>query len=675
MSSVLDALSINTIRTLSIDAVQKANSGHPGMPLGTAAMAHVVWTKFLRFNPADPQWPNRDRFVLSAGHGSMLLYSLLYLSGFGLTLDDLKQFRQWGSRTPGHPESHLTPGVEVTTGPLGQGVGTMAGMAIAREQLAAWFNSEEHELFNYRVFGICSDGDLMEGVGAEAASLAGHLGLGSIVLLYDDNRITIDGSTEITFSEDVGARFAACGWHVLNADGLNPDDVEQAVQCGIDETERPTLIRCRTVIGYGSPNKAGSAAAHGAPLGEEEVRKTKEKLGVPADRFFDVPPEVLKHYRTAVKSGKERQEQWNLKLEAARGESSDFAAKWDRFWNGGLPEGWADDLPVWTAKDKPLPTRKASHKIIQTIAPKLPGLVGGSADLAESNLNYMDGFGDFQKDRPEGRNLRFGIREHVMGTILNGLALSGPFIPHGATFFNFLDYMKPAVRIAAMSKLRVIYIFTHDSIGLGEDGPTHQPVEHLWHLRATPNLWTLRPADANETRECWKLALERTEGPSALILTRQSTPVIDPDGCEPMQVQRGGYILAEADGGQPEVILLATGSEVVVALSARELLQRDGIPARVVSMPCLELFDEQPEEYRQLVLPPEVRNRFSIEAGATAGWWKYVGMDGDVLGIDRFGASAPSAVLFEKFGFTAENTAARVKQMMERNRQRAGVGV
>jgi transketolase len=668
MSSALDQLCINTIRALSIDGVQKANSGHPGLPLGAAAMAYVVWTRFLRHNPANPAWVNRDRFVLSAGHGSMLIYSLLHLTGYDLPMEELKNFRQWSSRTPGHPESHLTPGVEATTGPLGQGVGNMVGMAIARENLAARFNAPGRELITYRIFGLCSDGDLMEGVCSEAASLAGHLALGSIVLLYDDNHVTIDGPTEITFTEDVAARFTAYGWHVLRADGLNADEVESAVRAGIEERERPTLIVCRTTIGYGSPHKAGTAGVHGSPLGVEEVALTKRALEWPEDKSFYVPNEAVKHFRTALAHGAKLEAEWNEGLRKAKAESPDLAREWDAFWSRELPANWQAHLPKWSAQDKPVATRKASERVINVLAPKLPQMIGGSADLAESNLTYMEGLGDFQRDNRAGRNLRFGIREHAMGAILNGIALSGPFMPFGGTFLVFLDYMKPAVRLAALAHLPVIYVFTHDSIGLGEDGPTHQPVEHLWSLRATPNIFVFRPADANETVECWRLALLRRDGPSALILTRQPLPVIDARTYSPMLIERGAYVLAESSRTPPELILLATGSEVSLALRAREELEREGIATRVVSLPCLELFERQPEEYRRDVLPPEVVNRLAIEAGATIGWWKYAGSAGDVLGLDRFGASAPGDVLFKEFGFTPENVVARAKAMMARNR-------
>jgi len=666
MSSALDQLCVNTIRTLSIDGVQKANSGHPGLPMGAAAMAYVVWTRHLRHNPINPAWINRDRFVLSAGHGSMLLYSLLHLTGYDLSLDDLKAFRQWRSKTPGHPESHLTPGVEATTGPLGQGVGNLVGMAIAREHLAARFNAPGREVIDFRIFGLCSDGDMMEGVASEAASLAGHLGLGSIVLLYDDNHITIDGRTDISFTENVAARFESYGWHVLQADGLDVDAVDSAVRAGIQEHNRPSLICCRTTIGFGSPNKANTSKVHGSPLGPDEIALTKRNLNWPEDKSFFIPNEAFKHFRTAITNGAKLEALWNEKLNTAKKEP-EFDRQWDEFWKRELPRNWESALPKWTAQDKPVATRKASEQVLNSLASSLPWIIGGSADLAESNLTYLAGMGDFQKDNRGGRNLRFGIREHAMGAILNGIARTAPFIPFGSTFLTFLDYMKPSVRLAALSHLPVIYVFTHDSIGVGEDGPTHQPVEQLWSLRATPNVWVFRPADANETTLCWQVAVRRTDGPSALALTRQNLPVLDPQVYGSLGVEQGAYILAEASRATPDAILLATGSEVSLALRAREQLEKDGIAARILSMPCLELFDMQPEEYRNRILPPNVKNRIAIEAGATCGWWKYTGLDGDVIGLDRFGASAPADTLFEKFGFNVEQIVLSAKKMIARN--------
>ncbi|HEY3294824.1 MAG TPA: transketolase [bacterium] len=669
MSSALDQLSINTIRTLSIDTVQKAKSGHPGLPLGAAAMGYVIWTKFLRHNPHDPQWINRDRFVLSAGHGCALLYSLLHLTGYDLTMDDLQNFRQWGSRTPGHPEAnHGTAGVEATTGPLGQGVGNMVGMAIAREHLAATFNAQGREVIDFHIYGICSDGDMMEGVQSEAASLAGHLGLGSIVLLYDDNNISLDGPTAMSFSEDVSKRYEAYGWHVQSIDGMDPDAVETAIKAAVAQTSKPSLICCKTIIGFGSPNKANSQKAHGSPLGDEEVMLTKRALGWPEDKKFYIPDEALKNFRSAVDRGAKLQNDWTAKVDAARSGSAGFREQWDNFWARKLPADWETHLPSWSSKDKPIATRKASEKVIHQLAPILPAMFGGSADLHESNLTYIEGGGDFEKGNYKGRNLRFGVREHAMTAILNGIALTAPYLAFGSTFLNFVDYMKPSIRLAALTKLPVIYVFTHDSIGLGEDGPTHQPVEQLWMMRATPNLWVMRPADPNETAQCWKLAIEREDGPTALALTRQNVDTLDPALYGPLKVERGGYVLAEASGRTPQLILMATGSEVGLALKAREQLEANGIATRVVSMPCLKLFDAQPQEYRDSVLPPFIKARVAIETGATCGWWKYTGLDGDVIGLDRFGASAPGEIVMEKLGFNVPNVVQRSRMVLDKVR-------
>lgn len=671
MSEVLDRMSINTVRGLAIDAVQAANSGHPGLPLGAAVMGYTVYQKHMRHNPLDPAWVNRDRFVLSAGHGCALLYSLLHLTGYDLPLEQVKQFRQWGSITPGHPELGLTPGVEATTGPLGQGVGNIVGIAIAREMLAAMFNREDHVVVDFRVFGICSDGDLMEGVAAEAASLAGHLGLGSIVMLYDDNGITIDGKTSLAFTEDVGARFESYGWQVLACDGMDPIEVDQAIREGIAETERPTLIKCKTQIGYGSPNRAGTSKVHGAPLGDEELALTKRSLGIPEAEKFHVPSEVFKHMGAARQTGAELQAVWQVSLEKAFLATPGMQVNWQQFWSRRLPEDWAGKLPIWKTTDKPIATRKASEMCLHAIT-ELPWVVGGSADLVESNLTYLEGKGDFQRGNRSGRNIRFGIREHGMGAILNGIASTGPFVAFGATFLNFLDYMKPSVRIAALSHLPVLYVFTHDSIGLGEDGPTHQPIEHLTHMRAVPNLWTMRPADANETAQCYKIALERVDGPVAFCLSRQVLPILEYSG-ERMPVELGAYVLSDALNEAPEVILLASGSEVEIALGAKAMLEKEGIATRVVSVPCTELFDNQPQAYREQVLPPSVRARVAVEAGATLSWWKYVGLDGDVVGLDRFGASAPAKTIYEKLGLTAENVARRAMSVRERATTSAGV--
>lgn len=670
MSETLDRLSINTVRGLAIDTIQAANSGHPGLPLGAAAMGYAIFQKHLRHNPLDPAWVNRDRFVLSAGHGCALLYSLLYMTGYDLPMEQLKQFRQWDSITPGHPELGLTPGVDATTGPLGQGVGNIVGIAIARDMLAAMFNQDKHDVIDFRVFGICSDGDLMEGVASEVASLAGHLGLGSIVMLYDDNMITIDGSTKIAFTEDVGARFESYGWQVLECDGMELGEVDQAIREGISETDKPTLICCRTQIGFGSPNKAGTSKVHGSPLGDEEVALTKRALGLPEDKKFYVPSEVFKHMGAARQVGAERQAAWQSLLEKAFQAKPGLQATWQQFWSRRLPENWANKLPTWKPTDKSLATRKASEMCLHAVT-ELPWIVGGSADLVESNLTYLEGKGDFQRDNRGGRNIRFGIREHGMGAILNGIASSGPFIAFGATFLNFLDYMKPSVRIAALSHLPVLYIFTHDSIGLGEDGPTHQPIEHLTHMRATPNLWTMRPADANETAQCYRVAIERTNGPVALCLTRQALPNLEYSG-DHMPVELGAYILSEGMNDSPETIILASGSEVEIALGAKAMLEKEGISTRVVSVPCVELFDQQPQAYRDQVLPPKIRARVAVEAGATLGWWKYVGLDGDVVGLDRFGASAPAKIIYEKLGLTPDNVARRVMSVCEKARAAAG---
>ncbi len=667
MGAVLDQLCVNTIRSLSIDMIQKANSGHPGLPLGAAAMGFTIWDKHLRHNPADPQWINRDRFVLSAGHGCALHYSLLNLTGYDVTIDDLKQFRQWDSKTPGHPELFMTPGIEATTGPLGQGVGNIVGIAIAREQLAAMFNHEGHEVIDFRVFGICSDGDLMEGVASEAASLAGHLGLGCITLLYDDNQISIDGRTDITFTEDVYKRFEAYGWHVLDADGLDVESVNKAIQQGVAETKRPTLIRCKTTIGFGSPNKADTPGVHGSPLGDEELKLTKQTLGLDPAKPFDVPSEVFKHMRLAKQRGVDLQDAWRERIEKADNANDSFGDHWLSFWQMKPSTDWRANLPVWGDTTKSVATRKASQEVITSLCRDIPWMIGGSADLACSNLTEIKEGGDFSKENRAGRNLRFGIREHGMGAILNGIAATAPFVTFGATFMTFLDYMKPSVRVAALSGLPVIYVYTHDSIGLGEDGPTHQPIEHLWSMRATPNLYVFRPADANETAECWRLALERRNGPSALALTRQGVPVLAKAASANADIASGAYILEEAASGKPDVVLLATGSEVAISLEARKLLEESGIATRVVSMPCLELFDEQSAEYREKIIPPTVKHRIAIEAGATTGWWKYAGSDGDVIGIDIFGASAPAKLLFEKYGITAGNIVKRVKKLIEKN--------
>ena len=668
MTENLDRLCINTIRTLAMDAVQKANSGHPGMPMGMADVAYVLWTRFLKHNPADPKWPDRDRFVLSAGHGSMLLYALLHLTGYDLPLEELKDFRQWGSRTPGHPEYGHTPGVETTTGPLGQGFANGVGMAIAERFLAATFNRPGFPIFDHYTYAIVSDGDLMEGISHEAASLAGHLGLGKLIYLYDDNDISIEGSTDITFTEDVAARFRAYGWHVQTVDGYDLAAIEAAIRAARAETDRPSLIICRTHIGYGSPNKQDTASVHGAPLGEEEVRLTKEALGWPPDARFLVPPEALAVFRRALDEGREAQARWEAMFERYAREYPKEAALLRRLWAGELPEGWEEAIPTFSPADGPLATRKASGVVLNALADALPTLIGGSADLAPSNATLLKGYKDFQRETPTGRNLRFGVREHAMGAILNGMALHGGVIPYGGTFLVFSDYMRPAVRLAAMMGVGVVYVWTHDSVWIGEDGPTHQPVEHLAALRAIPNLVLIRPCDANETAVAWKVALKRRDGPTALILTRQSLPILDRSGMAgPENLERGAYVLRDAPEGRPDIILIGTGSEVHLALAAQEGLAERGIRARVVSMPSWKLFDAQPPEYRARVLPPDVPARLAIEAAVPMGWERYVGPQGAVMGLDRFGASAPYKVLMEKFGFTPEAVVERALRLLRRD--------
>jgi len=661
--SNLDQLCINTIRTLAMDAVEKAKSGHPGMPMGAAPMAYVLWTRFLRHNPRNPRWPNRDRFILSAGHGSMLLYSLLHLTGYDLPLEELKQFRQWGSRTPGHPEYGLTPGVEVTTGPLGSGFATGVGIAMAERYLADRYNRPGFPIIDHYTYAIVSDGDLMEGIASEAASLAGHLRLGKLIYLYDDNQISIEGSTDLAFSEDVAKRFEAYGWHVQRvADGNDIEAIAAAIAAARAEAERPSLIMVRTRIGYGSPNKENSPEAHGAPLGEEEVRRTKAAYGWPEDAQFLVPEEVRAHMGAAVQRGQQWEAEWNDLFRRYEEAYPAEAAELKRILSGQLPEGWHERIPTFPAGGS-MATRSASGKVLNAIAPVLPELVGGSADLAPSTNTYIQGAGDWVPGDFRGRNIHFGVRENAMGAALNGLSLSG-LRPYGGTFLVFSDYMRPTIRLAALMEQPVIYVFTHDSIGVGEDGPTHQPVEHLAALRAIPNLVVFRPADANETAVGWRLALENRKGPFALILTRQNLPVLDPEKAR--GAERGGYVLAEASSGRPEVILIATGSEVSVALGAREILEKEGIPTRVVSLPSWEIFDQQPKEYRDAVLPPEVTARVAVEAAVPMGWERYVGPRGAVVGLSRFGASAPGKVLFEKFGFTPENVARVAREVLGR---------
>lgn len=661
--SELDLKCINTIRMLSVDAVQKANSGHPGLPMGAAPMAYALWTRVMKYNPRDPEWPDRDRFVLSAGHGSMLLYSLLHLTGFDVSMDDLKNFRQWGSITPGHPEAGITPGVETTTGPLGQGFATGVGMAIAERYLAETFNTATHTVVDHFTYAIVSDGDLMEGVAAEAASLAGHLKLGRLIYLYDDNDISLDGPTKWTFTEDVERRFEAYGWHVLRVpDGNDIDAIEKAIRAAQQETERPSLIMVKTVIGYGSPNKSGSAKVHGSPLGADEVAATKDNLGWPQEPAFLVPDDALAHFRKAVERGQQQQAAWQATFDAWASANSDQAAQWRSLWSGDLPDGWDTGLPDFG--EKPIATRSASGKVLNAIGAKLPGLIGGAADLDSSTKTYLDFSKDFQAGQYSNRNLRFGVREHAMGAIANGLAAHGGLIPYTATFLVFSDYMRPAMRVAALSHFAPVFVFTHDSVGLGEDGPTHQPVEQVMSLRLIPSLDVIRPADANETSYAWLAAIRNRKNPTVLVFTRQDLPVLPLDSGMAEGVAKGAYVLSEAEGGAVGVILIASGSEVHLAMEAQKLLTAKGVAARVVSMPSWELFERQPQAYRDSVLPPSVTVRVAIEAGVTTGWQKWVGARGTVIGVDRFGASAPYEVIFEKLGLTAENVAAQTLALL-----------
>ncbi len=685
----LDQLCINTIRTLSLDAVQKAESGHPGLPLGAAPMAYVLWTRFLRHNPANPKWENRDRFLLSAGHGSMLLYSLLYLTGYDLPIEELKNFRQWGSKTPGHPEYGLTPGVEITTGPLGQGFANGVGMAMGAAHLGAKFNQNEFSLIDHYVYAIVSDGDLMEGVAAEAASMAGHLKLGKLIYLYDDNKVTIEGFTSLAFSEDVPKRFESYGWHTLTVDdGNDLEAIEAAIREAQSVSDKPSLISVKTIIGYGMPT-AGTRKAHSDAPGEEAVRETKRQLGWPEDKQFYVPDEALAHFREAVDRGAEQEAQWRALVGKYQEKHSELGSQWHSMMKGELPEGWEEHLPKF-AEPKSVATRVASGEVINALAPHLPMLIGGSADLGVSNNTDIKGGGDFEAGSYEGRIIHFGVREHAMGSTLTGISLNGGLIPYGGTFLTFSDYMRPAIRLAALSEVQVIYVFTHDSIGLGEDGPTHQPIEHVAALRAIPHLFVIRPADPAEVSEAWRIAILRRNAPTALALTRQKVGIIDrtrfatADG-----LRRGGYILAEAEGVQspkskvqsqistesgtdrvaehsadPQLILIATGSEVSLAIEAREKLQAEGIATRVVSLPCWELFEEQPDDYRKQVLPSSVTARLAIEAGVRQGWDRYVGPMGDVICLDRFGASAPGDVAMRELGFNVDNVLNHAKALL-----------
>jgi transketolase len=660
----LEDLCINTIRVLAMDAVQKADSGHPGTPMALAPLAYVLWTRHLRYNPADPNWLNRDRFVLSAGHASMLLYGVLYLTGYELTLDDLKQFRQWESKTPGHPELGYTPGVETTTGPLGQGIGNAVGMAVGEAHLAAVFNRDQ-KIIDHNVYFIASDGDMMEGVSHEAASFAGHLKLGKIVGFYDDNHITIEGDTALTFSDDTAARFAAYGWHVQHVVDVNDlVALNRAIDAAKAETSKPSLIVVRSHIGYGSPNKHDTAEAHGSALGPEEVALTKKALGYPSQEPFYVPPEALRYWREAAKRRAKFEDEWKETYEGYKAANPALEKELQRRLRGELPDGWEEAIPAFTAKDGNVASRAASGIVINAIAKKIPELLGGSADLASSTNTIIKGEPSFSAENYGGRNFHFGIREHGMGSIMNGISLTGGMIPYGATFLIFSDYMRPPIRLGCIMERHVIYIYTHDSVGLGEDGPTHQPVEQLSALRAIPNMTLIRPADASETAEAWRAALKHKKGPVALVLTRQKLSFIDRTKyASAGGLARGAYVLADAPGGTPEVVLMSSGSEVALVLDAQKKLESDGIRARTVSMPSHELFARQDEVYRNSVLPKGVR-RIAMEAAHPMSWYRWVGDDGVILGIERFGASAPAARIFTELGFTVDRIVNAAKKLV-----------
>ncbi len=685
-SPQLDNQCVNTIRFLSIDAVQKANSGHPGLPMDAAPMAYVLWTRFLKFNPTDPGWFDRDRFVLSAGHGSMLLYSLLFLCGYDLPLEQIKQFRQWGSMTPGHPERGAAPGIEVTTGPLGQGFGNGVGMAIAEANLAARYNRPGFDVVNHSTYALVSDGDLMEGIASEAASLAGHLRLGKLIYLFDNNHITLSASTNLAFTEDRAKRFEAYGWHTLTVeDGNDLEAIHSALQAARAETERPSLILVHTHLGYGSPHKQDTFEAHGSPLGVEEVRLTKQNLGWPLEPPFYLPEEALAHFREAVPRGQEAQGAWQKKFDEYARAYPELAAELNHMMRGELPAGWDTEIPHFDAGGKPIATRVASGKVLNAIAPRLPALIGGDADLSPSTHTTLSGDGDFENPQRAsgdtqgasggeidyaGRNLHFGVREHGMGAILNGMAAHGGALPYGATFLIFSDYVRPAIRLAALSKLHVLYVFTHDSIGLGEDGPTHQAVEQLVSLRAIPNVVVIRPADANETAAAWRVAIQHRDGPVCLALSRQSLPILDPERYPGIEegVRRGGYVLNQSQSEtRPEVTLVATGSEVHLALAAQEALKGESLNVRVVSLPSWNLFAEQPEAYREQVLPSDAPT-LAIEAGVSLGWNAYFGARIPVIGVDRFGASAPGEVVMREYGFSVENVVKNVHLLLEKKR-------
>ena len=662
----LEYLCINTIRTLAMDAVQKANSGHPGTPMALAPLAFVLWDRYLRHNPHNPHWPGRDRFILSNGHACMLLYAMLHLTGYDVSLDDLKQFRQWESKTPGHPEYHHVPGLEVTTGPLGQGVANSVGMAIAQRWLAAKFHKDNYTPFDYRIYAFCGDGDLMEGVSNEAASVAGHLGLSNLIWFYDNNHITIEGTTSLAFTDDVATRFRGWHWNVLNISDVNDlelDDV--AIRAARREEARPTLVIVDSHIGWGSPNRQDTKEAHGEALGEEEVRLTKQVYGWPPDAHFLVPDEVRDYMGKAVARGAEWEREWDVNYKKWAGANADFSTMWEQMSKQELPQGWDKDIPTFPADAKGIATRESSSKVLNAIAPKVPWLIGGAADLYPSTRTIVKDGGDFEKGNYSGRNFHFGIREHTMGSIISGMALSC-VRPYGATFFIFSDYMRPPIRLAAMMKLPVIYIYTHDSIGLGEDGPTHQPIEQLASLRAMPHMMTIRPADANEVAESWRVIMPMKDQPVALVLTRQGVPTFDRSKYASAEgVAKGAYVLGDSPG-TPDVILIGTGSEVQLCVGAYEQLTQEGVKARVVSMPCWELFERQSAEYKAAVFPPEVRARLSVEAGASLGWSKYIGPDGDTVAHDDFGASAPYKEILKHFGFTVDNVVAKAREAIKR---------
>lgn len=665
---LIEQAAINTVRVLSADAVQKANSGHPGTPMGLAPVAHVLWSHIMHYNPQNPEWPNRDRFILSCGHACMLQYSFLYLTGYALSMDDIKNFRQLHSKTAGHPEYGLCPGIEATTGPLGQGFANGVGMAIAQQYLASRYNKPGFELFDYSIYSICSDGDIMEGVASEAASIAGHLQLGQLIYLYDDNHITIEGETSLAFNEDVAERFQAYGWHVQSvADGNDIEAIATAIENAKKEKHRPSLIKVRTHIAFGSPNKVDTASAHGSPLGEDELKLVKENFGFDPGKNFAVADDVLTFYREKGKAGIQKEKDWNALYQKYKIQYPAEAAEYELFSSGNLPMGWDNDLPVFKPGEKGIATRKASGKMLNAIAAKLPMLIGGSADLAPSTDTNLEGFQSFSSDNHGGRNFHFGIREHAMGAILNGMALTKGIIPYGATFLIFSDYMRPPVRLAAIMKIRPIFIYTHDSIGLGEDGTTHQPVEQLIGLRSVPNVMVIRPADANETVQAWRVALQHAGGPVAIILTRQDVPVIDQDKyTKASALEKGAYILSDCEG-EPQLILMGTGSEVHLLLEAQEKLQQESINVRVVSFPCWELFDKQNELYKQKIFPKHIRKRLAVEAGSPIGWCKYVTDEGDVIGITQFGESAPGKEIMKEYGFSVNNVIAKAKALLQQN--------